>query len=280
MTAVAAETETEFEALSPRDEGAGEPLMVDVEGFEGPLDLLLALARSQKVDLKKVSIGALADQYLAFIAEARKLKLELAADYLVMAAWLAYLKSRLLLPEPEDHEPTGEELAARLAFELQRLEAIRAVAARLMARDRLGRDVFGRGMPEGIYVARTTRYEASLYDLLKAYGEGRARHSVRRLEIRPAAVYRVEEARRRLEVMLGSVRDWNRLEALLPPELEAQGLKRSALASTLMAGLELVREGRLDMRQLTPFGPVYVRQRPAGVNGENVPGPQKEDSDG
>jgi segregation and condensation protein A len=258
---MAPEMDISFEAPLPAED-AGTPLMVDVEGFEGPLDLLLALARTQKVDLKKISIGALADQYLLFIAEARKLKLELAADYLVMAAWLAYLKSRLLLPEPGDDEPTGEELAARLAFELQRLEAMRGVAARLMARDRLGREVFARGMPEGIYIARTTRYEVPLYDLLKAYGDGRVRHSVRHLEIRPAPVYRVEEARRRLEAMLGAViKDWNSLEALLPQELRAQGLGRSALASTLMASLELVREGTLDMRQLSPFGPVYIRQR-------------------
>jgi segregation and condensation protein A len=260
-------------------EDSGVPLMVDVEGFEGPLDLLLALARTQKVDLKKISIGALADQYLAFIAEARKLKLELAADYLVMAAWLAYLKSRLLLPEPADDEPTGEELAARLAFELQRLEAIRDVGARLMVRDRLGRDVFSRGMPEGIYIARTTRYEVSLYELLKAYGDGRVRHSVRRLEIRPAAVYRVEDARRRLEAMLGAVKDWNSLEALLPRELEAQGLGRSALASTLMASLELVREGALDMRQLSPFGPVYIRQRPERSHDEPRQTPDMEEKD-
>lgn len=262
MTTMTTEMDTSFEAPPPgRDWGA--PLLVDVEGFEGPLDLLLALARTQKVDLKKISIGALADQYLGFIAEARKLRLELAADYLVMAAWLAYLKSRLLLPEPEDDgEPTGEELAARLAFELQRLEAIRGVAARLMARDRLGRDVFARGMPEGIYIDRTTRYEVSLYDLLKVYGISRVRHSVPRLEIRPAPVYRVEEARRRLEAMLGTIKDWNSLDALLPPELRDQGLGRSALASTLMASLELVREGMVDIRQLAPYGPVYVRQRP------------------
>jgi segregation and condensation protein A len=196
-----------------------------------------------------------------------------------MAAWLAYLKSRLLLPEPEDDEPTGEELAARLAFELRRLEAIRNVGARLMARDRLGREVFSRGMPEGIYVARTTRYEVSLYELLKAYGDGRVRHSVRRLEIRPAAVYRVEEARRRLEAMLGAVKDWNSLDALLPRELEAQGLARSALASTLMASLELVREGALDMRQLSPFGPVYIRQRPERSRDETRETPETEEKD-
>ena len=278
MTTMTPEMDTSFEAPPPAED-MGASLLIDVEGFEGPLDLLLALARTQKVDLKKISIGALADQYLLFIAEARKLRLELAADYLVMAAWLAYLKSRLLLPEPKDDEPTGEELAARLAFELQRLEAIRGVAVRLMARDRLGREVFVRGMPEGIYIARTTRYEVSLYDLLKAYGDGRVRHSVRHLEIRPAPVYRVEEARRRLEAMLGAVKDWNSLEALRPAELEAQGLGRSGLASMLMASLELVREGTLDMRQLSPFGPVYIRQRSERPTDAPSATPEREEDD-
>ena len=238
-------------------------LMIDVEGFEGPLDLLLGLARTQKVDLKKISILALADQYLAFIAAARQMRLELAADYLVMAAWLAYLKSRLILPEPEgDEEPTGEELAARLAFQLQRLEAIRAVATRLMARDRLGRDIFSRGMPEGIRILRTTKYEASLYELLKAYADQRVRQSVTSIRIARAPVYRIEEARARLEAVLGQVTDWSRLESFLPPELRAGALTRSAVASTFVAALELCREGAIDLRQLAPFAPILVRPKP------------------
>jgi len=252
-----------FEALLPRLKGAPEDgLNVDVEGFEGPLDLLLTLARAQKVDLKKISILALADQYLEFVSEARRMRLELAADYLVMAAWLAYLKSRLLLPAPEEgEEPSGEELAQRLAFQLQRLEAIRAVAARLMARDRLGRDVFARGMPEGIRVVRTPTWEASLYDLLKAYSDQRVRDSVKSIQIARAPVWRIEEARERLESMLGAVTDWSRFESFLPPELRSGPLERSAIASMLVATLELARDGALDVRQLTPFGPIYVRQR-------------------
>jgi segregation and condensation protein A len=256
-----------FEAMFPRQPGLDGNLVVDVEGFEGPLDLLLTLARSQKVDLKKISILALADQYLTFVSEARRMRLELAADYLVMAAWLAYLKSRLLLPPPEteDDEPSGEELAARLAFQLQRLEAIRAVAARLMARDRLGRDVFPRGQPEGIRIVKEPHYEASLYDLLKAYADQRVRTAVTTIRIARAPVVRIEDARARLESILGTIKDWNRLDRLLPPELRVSSLGRSAMASSFMASLELVREGELEMRQLVPFGPVYVRMKaPAG----------------
>lgn len=252
-----------FEAIAPLAENPpGGNLVVDVEGFEGPLDLLLALARAQKVDLKKISILALADQYLTFIAEARRMRLELAADYLVMASWLAYLKSRLLLPEAEPgDEPSGEELASRLALQLQRLEAIRSVAARLMARDRLGRDVFSRGEPEGVRVVRLPRWEASLFELLKAYSDQRVRTSITTLKIARAPVVRIEEARARLEAMLGLVKDWSRLDALLPAEWWGGGLSRSSLASTLMASLELVREGVLDLRQLTLFAPIYVRPR-------------------
>jgi len=261
-----------FDAMFPRQPGLDGNLVVDVEGFEGPLDLLLTLSRSQKVDLKKISILALADQYLAFVSAARRMRLELAADYLVMAAWLAYLKSRLLLPPPEndDEEPSGEELAARLAFQLQRLEAIRAVAARLMARDRLGRDVFPRGTPEGIRLVKTPHYEASLYDLLKAYADQRVRTSVTTIRIARAPVYRIEDARARLEAALGTIKDWSRLDRLLPPELRLTSLGRSAMASSFMASLELVRDGQLEMRQLVPFGPVYIRSKPE-------PGPESDD---
>ena len=203
---------------------------------------------------------------MIFIETVRQHQLELAADYLVMAAWLAYLKSRLLLPEPETKgdEPTGEELAARLTFQLQRLEAVRAVAARLMARDRLGRDVFARGMPEGVRIVKAPHYEASLYELLKAYTDQRVRTSVTTIRIARAPVFRIEDARARLEAMLGTIKDWNRLDRLLPPELRLGPLERSAFASSFMASLELVREGELQMRQLVPFGPVYVRARGPG----------------
>lgn len=245
-----------------------EALIVNVDGFEGPLDLLLVLARAQKVDLKKISILALVEQYLAFITEARRSRLELAADYLVMAAWLTYLKSRLLLPpEPgeDDDEPTGEELAARLQFQLRRLEAMRNAASRLMARDRLGLDMFERGRPESIRLIRKSEYTDTLYDLLKAYAQQRSRAPDLAYEIRRPAIYTIEDARHRLERMLGTIRDWNPLDLLLPmnnaQDAAAKVEKRTALASTFTAGLELVRDGYLEVRQLRHFGPIYVRSR-------------------
>ncbi|MFW6027439.1 MAG: segregation and condensation protein A [bacterium] len=249
---------------------SGEALIVNVDGFEGPLDLLLVLARAQKVDLRKISILALVEQYLAFIAEARRSRLELAADYLVMAAWLTYLKSRLLLPpEPgeEDEEPTGEELAARLQFQLRRLEAMRQAAGRLMARDRLGQDTFARGRPETIRLIRKSEYQDTLYDLLTAYARQRTRAPDTAYEVRPPAIYRIEDARHRLERMLGAIGDWSQLDRLLPrPEKQdtaAKAEQRTALASTFTAGLELVRDGYLELRQLRHFGPIYVRSRAA-----------------
>ncbi len=246
-------------------------LIVDVDGFEGPLDLLLVLARSQKVDLKKISILALADQYLSFIEEARARKLELVADYLVMASWLAYLKSRLLLPEPEEEEgPSGEELAARLAFQLQRLEAMRNVAARLMARDRLGRDVFQRGAPEGVRINRTTEYSDTIFDLLKAYSDQRVKTVAEEMQIIRAPVLAVEEARARIENMLGKISDWSRLDGLLLAEIGFEN-GRTTLASSLTASLELVKDGHLEVRQLNPFGPIYIRRRSQGANASPVP---------
>ena len=242
-----------------------EALIVDVQGFEGPLDLLLTLARSQKVDLRQISILALAEQYLAFIAEMRRRRLEVAADYLVMAAWLAFLKSRLLLPEPpaNDEEASGEELAAQLAFQLRRLEAMRAAAQRLLARDRLGLQVFARGMPEGVRVVKTPQWADTLVDLLKAYTNQRLKGLPQRLEIPPLPVFAIEDARRRFERLLGRIIDWNRLDALLPEELQPSPMKRSALASMFSASLELVREGELEIRQLQTFGPIYLRRRSA-----------------
>jgi len=240
----------------------GEAFLVDVEGFEGPLDLLLALARAQKVDLARISILALAEQYVAFINEARRLRLELAADYLVMAAWLAYLKSRLLIPkQKDDEEPTGEEMAAILAFRLQRLEAMRDAAVKLVNRDRLGRDVFARGLPEGVRVERRSVYHATLYDLLKAYGEQRSRHAVRRVVLAPRKVLSLKDARGILERLVGDIGAWTPLDALINEFIDDPEMKRTAMASTFSASLELCREGMLELKQEKTFGPLYMKAR-------------------
>ena len=242
---------------------AGETLVVDVEGFEGPLDLLLGLARTQKVDLAKISVLALAQQYLDFIAEARRLRLEIAADYLVMAAWLAFLKSKLLLPlEPsEEGEPSGAELAALLAFRLQRLGAMRDAAAQLMTRKRLGRDIFARGMPEPIKLMRTSTYNANVYDLLRAYSQQRQRTAVRNLRMPPRTVWSIKEARTELERLLGMSLDWAPLDQLLAEFLVEPELRRTALASSFNASLEMTREGSLELRQMKPFSPLLMRRR-------------------
>jgi segregation and condensation protein A len=244
--------------------GAGETLVVDVEGFEGPLDLLLALARTQKVDLARISVLALAQQYLDFIAEARRLRLEIAADYLVMAAWLAFLKSKLLLPAEQDAEgePTGEELAQLLAFRLKRLDAMRDAAAQLMTRKRLGRDVFARGMPEPLRIARKNTYQADLYDLLKAYARQRQRTSERTWQVRQRTVWSLKEARDELERLLGHSCDWAPLDRLLAEFLVGPELRRTALASGFTATLEMTREGALEIRQAKLFAPLLVRRRP------------------
>ncbi|HUW74030.1 MAG TPA: ScpA family protein [Methyloceanibacter sp.] len=241
----------------------GEQLRVDVGGFEGPLDLLLALARTQKVDITKISVLALAQQYLDFIAQARALRLEIAADYLVMAAWLAFLKSKLLLPaEPsEEGEPTGEELAALLAFRLKRLDAMRAAAAKLMTRKRLGRDVFGRGLPEPIRVTRNNIYEANVYDLLKAYSQQRQRNVSRTLHMEKRTVWSLKEARDELERLLGIACDWAPLDQLLAEFLVEPEIRRTALASSFTATLEMTREGALEIRQSKSFAPLMVRRR-------------------
>jgi segregation and condensation protein A len=251
------------------EEGRGEPaggaeLVVDLGAYEGPIDVLLTLAREQKVDLTKISILQLADQYLAFIAEARRLRLELAADYLVMAAWLAYLKSRLLLPEPQpDDEPSGVELAAALAFQLQRLEAMQQAGARLMARPLLGRETFPRGAPEGLRLVSRVVWDVSLYELLKAYGEGRSRGASGVLEIRAAELYSMDDALERLSAVLGRVPEWRVLSSFLPPNLRGGIVGRSALAATFAASLELARAGRVELRQDAAFGPIFIRS-PAG----------------
>lgn len=240
-----------------------EAMIVDLDGYEGPLDVLLNLARTQKVDLMSISILALAEQFITFIENARRLRLELAADYLVMAAWLAYLKSRLLLPpEPGDEGPSGEEMAAVLAFRLQRLEAMRTVAAQLMGRDRLGRDVFARGMPEGVRVVTRSRYVLSWYELLKGYSEGRTRRIViEPMHIKRPAMYSMEEALVRLRRLLGSTPDWTTLERFLPEDYRAIGGVRSAFAATFAAMLEMVRAGQAEIQQSEAFGPIHIRGR-------------------
>jgi segregation and condensation protein A len=258
------DTEDQFTEMERVHASPDEELVVTVDGFEGPLDLLLTLARDQKVDLAKISVLMLAEQYLEFVESARSLNLELAADYLVMAAWLAYLKSRLLLPQPADAEGevTAHELAARLRWRLQRLEAMREAAARMMARDRLGRDVFARGAPEPINVIKLRTYKDSLYDLLSAYSQQRLKGvKIATYKVQHAPVLLIEEARQRLERMLGRIGDWSGLSTLLPQEWSFGMRRRSALASTLLACLELARDGRIELRQMRPFDEVYVKDR-------------------
>ena len=233
-------------------------LTVSFDSWEGPLDLLLALARSQKVDLREISILALVEQYLAYVEGARKLKLELAADYLVMAAWLAYLKSALLLPKQAQPEPNPEELALRLQLRLQRLQAMREAAARLMARDRLGRDVFVRARPEGLRLVRRAKWAANLFDLLQSYGQIRARTQpvVHMVAARP--VMTLDEAIQRVGAMAGTAIDWTALESFLPDGQDGP-MAKSALASSFVAALELARQGRLEIRQGGTFEPIYIR---------------------
>ena len=248
-----------------RDPG-DEALVIDVDGFEGPLDLLLALARTQKVDLTRISILALAEQYLTYVEQARSLRLELAADYLVMAAWLAYLKSRLLLPEEQGgEEPTGEELAAELAFRLRRLEAMREAANRLANRDRLGRDVFARGQPEPVAVIKRGEYTATLYDLLSAYAGMRQHNAVSVVHVRARAVWSLQDARDALTRMIGRIAEWTPMEVLMSPYAASTGMRRSVAASAFGASLELVREGKIELRQTEHFQPLYLRDRPPAV---------------
>jgi segregation and condensation protein A len=252
-----------FEADLLAERAADEPaLVVDVDGFEGPLDLLLVLARQQKVDLARISILALADQYLAFIEQARKLRLELAADYLVMAAWLAYLKSRLLLPEA--HAPEGqsaEEMATALALRLKRLEAIRAVAEQMFARPQLDRDVFRRGQPEPIAHIKRPQWSASLYDLLSAYAQQRQRHALATVRVAKRTGWSLAEAREALERLIGQSADWSRLDEFLIAYVVEPSLAPTVLASSFASALELVREGLIEVHQHAAFAPLYVRKR-------------------
>ncbi|MFN0114406.1 MAG: segregation and condensation protein A [Paracoccaceae bacterium] len=242
---------------------SGEALIVDVDGYEGPLDLLLTLARTQKVDLRRISVLALAEQYLAFVEKARALRIELAADYLVMAAWLAFLKSRLLLPpDPASDGPSGEDLALHLAFQLERLQAMRDAAARLMGRDQLGRDVFPRGQAETVATARRIEWSASLLDLMQAYARLRTRDEFRPYAFDRDAVFTMEMALDRLRGLIGFAGEWVDLMGWLPDGWSADpARRRSATASTFAASLELAREGRIELRQSGPFEPISVRRR-------------------
>jgi segregation and condensation protein A len=251
------ETEAEWggPAAAASDDKA---LYLELDGWEGPLDLLLDLARRQKVDLRQISILGLVDQYLTYIDQAEALKLELAADYLVMAAWLAYLKSALLLPREEQEDPSPEELALRLQLRLQRLGAMREAAARLMGRDRLGRDVFRRGAPEGLRVDRKNAWQCELFDLIQAYGQVKARTAPVVHMVRDRMVMTLDSALARVSSMLGVTLDWLEIRDFLPPHADPR-LKRSALASSFVAALELARLGKAELAQETTFGPLRLR---------------------
>ncbi|WP_170344009.1 segregation and condensation protein A [Ruegeria atlantica] len=249
--------------VSVADRLAAEALIVDVDGFEGPLDVLLTLSRTQKVDLRKISVLALAQQYLAFVEKARALRIELAADYLVMAAWLAFLKSRLLLPpDPDDEGPSGEELAAHLAFQLERLQVMRDAAARLMARDQLGRDFFKRGQGEDITRIRTVTYSATLLDLMQGYARIRTRDEFRPFVMDRDSVFTMEQALERMRPLIGFAGTWTDMETYLPDGWDSDPVRRrSATAATFAASLELVKEGHMEIKQSETFAPIHLRKR-------------------
>jgi segregation and condensation protein A len=251
------------DGLTVADRLAAEALIVDVDGFEGPLDLLLTLSRTQKVDLRKISVLDLARQYLKFIEQAKALRIELAADYLVMAAWLAFLKSRLLLPpDPSEDGPSGEDLAAHLAFQLERLQAMRDAAARLMARDRLGRDFFARGVTTDVARTRRISYTATLLDLMQGYARIRTKDDFRPFVMDRDRVFTMEQALDRMRGLIGYSGDWTDISAFLPEGWSADPVRlRSATASTFAASLELVKEGRLELRQSEMFAPIQARPR-------------------
>jgi segregation and condensation protein A len=253
----------EDDRISVTDRLATEALIVDVSGFEGPLDLLLMLSRTQKVDLRQISILALARQYLAFVEQAKSLRLELAADYLVMAAWLAFLKSRLLLPpDPSDAGPSGEELAAHLAYQLERLAAMRDAAAKLMARDQLGRDFFARGITEDVMRVRRVSYTATLLDLMQGYARTRTRDDFRPFVMDRDSLMTMEQALERMRGLIGYAGDWTDIASYLPEGWEVDpGRRRSATASTFAASLELAKEGKIEIRQGDSFAPIMIRKK-------------------
>ncbi|MEO3478289.1 ScpA family protein [Phaeobacter sp. CAU 1743] len=246
---------------SVEDRLAAEELIVDVDGYEGPLDLLLTLSRTQKVDLRRISVLELARQYLSFVERAKELRIELAADYLVMAAWLAFLKSRLLLPpDPEEEGPSGEELAAHLAFQLERLQAMRDAAARLMGRDQLGRDFFARGQSETVERIRTVTYSANLLDLMQGYARIRTRDDFRPFVMDRDSVFTMEEALERMRGLIGFTGSWTDMLSYLPDGWHSDPVKRrSATAATFAASLQLVKEGQLEIRQNETFAPIQLR---------------------
>jgi segregation and condensation protein A len=251
------------ERLSPTERLSAEALIVDVDGFEGPLDLLLMLTRTQKVDLRRISILQLADQYLGFVERARALRIELAADYLVMAAWLAFLKSRLLLPpEPGEDGPSAEELAAHLAFQLERLQAMREAAARLMARDQLGRDFFARGLPEDVTRQRHITYSATLIDLMRAYARIRTKDEFRPFVMDRDHVFTMEQALDRLRGMIGFAGAWADLTSFLPDGWDGNPMRRrSSTAAHFAAVLELAKRGQIELRQGETFAPIQLRRK-------------------
>jgi segregation and condensation protein A len=251
------------DAQSVSDRLSAEALIVDVDGFEGPLDLLLTLSRTQKVDLMRISILELAQQYLDFVERAKVLRIELAADYLVMAAWLAFLKSRLLLPpDPADEGPSGEEMAAHLAFQLERLQAMRDCAARLMARDQKGRDFFVRGIPENVETVRTVNYTANLLDLMQAYSRIRTRDEFRPFVMDRNDIFTMEEALERMRGLIGFAVDWVDISSYLPDGWGASPMRRrAATASTFAASLELAKAGKVELRQSETFAPLELRRK-------------------
>ena len=252
---------TQTESVAERI--ASEALIVDVDGFEGPLDLLLTLSRTQKVDLRKISVLELAKQYLEFVEKAKRLRLELAADYLVMAAWLAFLKSRLLLPpDPTEEGPSGEELAAHLAFQLERLQAMRDSAAKLMARDQLGRDFFARGLPEDVTRVKRVTYTATLLDLMQGYARIRTKDEFRPFVMDRDAIFTMEQALERMRGLIGFAGTWTDIVSYLPDDFTSDpARRRSATASTFAASLELAKQGQVDLRQSDTFAPIELRRK-------------------
>ncbi|MCI2398745.1 ScpA family protein [Aliiroseovarius subalbicans] len=261
---MAEEQDFQADVVSVSERMAAEALIVDVDGFEGPLDLLLTLSRTQKVDLRTISVLELAEQYLGFIEKARHLRIELAADYLVMAAWLAFLKSRLLLPpEPGEEGPSGEELAAHLAFQLERLQAMRDGAAKLMARDQLGRDFFARGIPEDVTRVRRVTYTATLLDLMQGYARIRTKDEFRPFVMDRESLYTMEQALDRMRGLIGFAGDWTELTSYVPEGWETDPAKRrSATAAHFAASLELAKAGAIEIRQGDTFAPIQIRRKP------------------
>ncbi len=258
-----AETFDDTPILTVEARLAAEALIVDVDGFEGPLDLLLMLSRTQKVDLRRISVLQLAEQYLLFVNQAKDLRIELAADYLVMAAWLAYLKSRLLLPpDPTEDGPSAEDMAAHLAFQLERLQAMREAAAQLMARDQKGRDFFARGAPETVVRLRQVRHTATLLDLMQAYARIRTRDEFRPFVMDRHHVFTMEQALDRMRGLIGYAGEWTDLASYLPPGWDGHPMRRrSATAAHFAAVLELAKRGQIELRQGETFAPIEIRRR-------------------